>query len=275
MVFNMLFMMAILAGFEATSRSGHRGSRPHHRHGGDANIIFYERIREELRLGRRRARPSTWGSTRLRAVLDGHVSNAIAGVVLYQYGSAHPRFAVTLIVGIITNLITSVAMSRWMFDLMVARASHRPPASASRNQPMPKFFEVIKPTRATSSWEAALLPRHLGHPHLHQPGDAPINHFWRGSALNYSVDMRGGTEIRVEFSKAVDVGAIRGSLDKGGFKNAEGGEVHRHGAPALYLLRLHTISPSPRPRPRTPTPRSRRSSAQEPVRLREGATRPT
>jgi preprotein translocase subunit SecD len=47
--------------------------------------------------------------------------------VLYSYGSGPIRgFAVTLLVGIITNLVTSYWLSRWMFDLMVGRRSGAP-----------------------------------------------------------------------------------------------------------------------------------------------------
>ncbi|HEY3354238.1 MAG TPA: protein translocase subunit SecD [Polyangia bacterium] len=124
MVGNMVFMMAILAGFESTlTLPGIAGLVLTIGMAVDANIIIYERIREELRLGKTPRAAVDLGFQRaFRAVLDGHVSNAVAGVVLYQYGTGPIRgFAVTLIIGIITNLFTSVLMSRWMFDILVAR----------------------------------------------------------------------------------------------------------------------------------------------------------
>ena len=55
-------------------------------------------------------------------VFDAHVTNFVAGVVLYSYGSGPIRgFAVTLLVGIITNLFTSYWLSHWMFDAVVGR----------------------------------------------------------------------------------------------------------------------------------------------------------
>ena len=55
-------------------------------------------------------------------VFDAHVTNFVAGVVLYSYGSGPIRgFAVTLLIGIVTNLFTSVWFSRWMFDALVGR----------------------------------------------------------------------------------------------------------------------------------------------------------
>jgi preprotein translocase subunit SecD len=55
-------------------------------------------------------------------VFDAHVTNFVAGVVLYSYGSGPIRgFAVTLLVGIVTNLFTSYWLSHWMFDALVGR----------------------------------------------------------------------------------------------------------------------------------------------------------
>jgi preprotein translocase subunit SecD len=124
MVANMVVIMAILAGFEATlTLPGIAGFALTIGMAVDANIIIYERIREELRLGKTpRAAVDLGFSRAFRAVLDGHLSNVAAGVVLYQYGTGPIRgFAVTLIIGIIANLFTSVWMSRWMFDLLVSR----------------------------------------------------------------------------------------------------------------------------------------------------------
>ena len=89
----------------------------------DANIIIYERIREELRLGKSVRTAVDAGFARaFWTVFDAHVTNFVAGVVLYSYGSGPIRgFAVTLLVGIITNLFTSYWVSHWMFDALVGR----------------------------------------------------------------------------------------------------------------------------------------------------------
>jgi preprotein translocase subunit SecD len=89
----------------------------------DANIIIYERIREELRMGKSVRTAVDAGFQRaFWTVFDAHVTNFVAGVVLYSYGSGPIRgFAVTLLVGIITNLFTSYWLSHWMFDAVVGR----------------------------------------------------------------------------------------------------------------------------------------------------------
>ena len=85
--------------------------------GVDANIIIYERIREELRMGKSVRTAVYAGFQRaFWTVFDAHVTDFVAGVVLYSYGSGPIRgFAVTLLIGIVTNLVTAVWFSRWMF----------------------------------------------------------------------------------------------------------------------------------------------------------------
>jgi preprotein translocase subunit SecD len=124
MILNMLYMLAILAGFEASlTLPGIAGLVLTVGMAVDANIIFYERIREELRLGKSvRTAVDAGFSRAFWTVFDAHVTNFVAGVVLYSYGSGPIRgFAVTLLVGIVTNLFTSYWVSRWMFEAVVGR----------------------------------------------------------------------------------------------------------------------------------------------------------
>ena len=129
MTLNLLFMVAILAAFEASlTLPGIAGLVLTIGMAVDANIIIYERIREELRNGKSpRSAVDAGFSRAFWTVFDAHVTNFVAGVVLYSYGSGPIRgFAVTLLVGIITNLVTSYWLSRWLFDLMVGRRSGAP-----------------------------------------------------------------------------------------------------------------------------------------------------
>ena len=124
MVLNMLFMIAILAAFEASlTLPGIAGLVLTIGMAVDSNIIIYERIREELRLGKSPRTAVDAGFQRaFWTVFDAHVTNFVAGIVLYSYGSGPIRgFAVTLLIGIITNLLTSVWISHWMFDVVVSR----------------------------------------------------------------------------------------------------------------------------------------------------------
>ena len=129
MVLNMLFMVSILAAFEASlTLPGIAGLVLTIGMAVDSNIIIYERIREELRHGKSPRTAVDAGFQRaFWTVFDAHVTNFVAGIVLYSYGSGPIRgFAVTLLVGIVSNLLTSVWMSRWMFDLIVGRRGSVP-----------------------------------------------------------------------------------------------------------------------------------------------------
>jgi preprotein translocase subunit SecD len=124
MILNMVYMLAILAAFEASlTLPGIAGLVLTVGMAVDANIIIYERIREELRLGKSvRTAVDAGFSRAFWTVFDAHVTNFVAGVVLYSYGSGPIRgFAVTLLVGIVTNLFTSYWLSHWMFDALVGR----------------------------------------------------------------------------------------------------------------------------------------------------------
>jgi preprotein translocase subunit SecD len=124
MVLNILYMVAIMAGLEATlTLPGIAGLVLTVGMAVDANIIIYERIREELRGGKSpRAAVDSGFARAFWTVFDAHLTNLIAGVVLYSYGSGPIRgFAVTLMVGIVTNLFTSVWVSRGMFSILVDR----------------------------------------------------------------------------------------------------------------------------------------------------------
>jgi protein-export membrane protein SecD len=88
----------------------------------DANIIIYERIREELREGKSPRTAIESGFDRASvAVLDSNISAMLAGVVLYSYGTGPIRgFAVTLMIGIITTIFTGVFVTRTFMDLVFA-----------------------------------------------------------------------------------------------------------------------------------------------------------
>ncbi len=124
MLLNILYMTAILAGLEASlTLPGIAGLGLTVGMAVDSNIIIYERIREELRLGKSaRSAVDAGFDHAFWTVVDAHVTNFVAGVVLYSYGSGPIRgFAVTLMVGIAANLFTSVWVSRAFFELLTNR----------------------------------------------------------------------------------------------------------------------------------------------------------
>lgn len=87
----------------------------------DANVIMYERVREELRRGKSIAASVRFGSRRsFLTIFDAHITTLIAAGVLLIYGTAGVKgFAVSLITGILVSFITAVALARFMMTLLV------------------------------------------------------------------------------------------------------------------------------------------------------------
>jgi preprotein translocase subunit SecF len=109
---------------------------------------------------------------------------------------------------------------------------------------MAKFFEIIKPDhniefigrqRIFIGMSIFLL--------LLSVAMLPINHFWRGAALNYSIEFRGGTEMTVEFSGPQDSAKIREALESGGYKDSEVVPFKDNDHPNSYILRFGAVSP--------------------------------
>ena len=84
----------------------------------DANVIIFERIREELRLGKSRAAAVETGFKKaFWTVMDANITTFIAAIFLSQLGKGPVQgFAVTLAVGIVSSLFTALFVSRLLFD---------------------------------------------------------------------------------------------------------------------------------------------------------------
>jgi preprotein translocase subunit SecD len=123
-VLNILYMLALMAGLGATlTLPGIAGLVLTIGMAVDANIIIFERVRDELRAGKSIKGAVDAGFHRaFSAILDGHITTACAGYVLYQYGSGPIKgFSVMLLIGIATTLFTQVWCSRLFFDYYVGR----------------------------------------------------------------------------------------------------------------------------------------------------------
>jgi len=88
----------------------------------DANVLIFERIREELRAGKpARAAMEAGFARAVVTILDSNVTTLIAALVLLEFGTGPVRgFAVTLIIGLVSNVLTAVFMARIVFDYLYA-----------------------------------------------------------------------------------------------------------------------------------------------------------
>jgi len=122
LLLNIVLIAATLAAFKATlTLPGIAGIILTIGMAVDANVIIFERIREEVRLGKTpRAAIDGGYSKATLTILDANITTLIAALVLFQFGTGPIKgFAVTLSIGILASLFTAIIVSRLMFDYLV------------------------------------------------------------------------------------------------------------------------------------------------------------
>ena len=92
----------------------------------DANVIIYERVKEELRAGKGLGKAIADGySNAYSAIIDGQITTLLTGIVLFVFGSGPVQgFATTLIIGIITSIVTSIFITRLYFEDRLAKGKN-------------------------------------------------------------------------------------------------------------------------------------------------------
>jgi len=119
LILNIILIMAGLAAFQATlTLPGIAGIILTIGMAVDANVLIFERIREELRIGKTpRAAIDIGYSRATLTILDANITTLIAAVVLFQFGTGPIRgFAVTLSIGIVASMFTAIVVTRLFFD---------------------------------------------------------------------------------------------------------------------------------------------------------------
>ncbi|MBN1637213.1 MAG: protein translocase subunit SecD [Deltaproteobacteria bacterium] len=122
LVCNIVFIMGILALFNAVlTLPGIAGIVLTIGMAVDANVIVYERLKEEIRLGRTPKMAVEAGyNNALSTILDANITTLIAALVLFQFGTGPIRgFAVTLSIGIIASLFTVLVLCRWIMEWFI------------------------------------------------------------------------------------------------------------------------------------------------------------
>jgi len=120
---NMIIILGIMSAFQATlTLPGIAGIALTIGMAVDANVLVFERVREELRLGKTpRAAIEGGYSKAFLTILDANVTTLIAALVLFQFGTGPVKgFAITLSVGILTSLFTAIFVSRTVFDFVMS-----------------------------------------------------------------------------------------------------------------------------------------------------------
>ena len=121
LLLNLAILLAAMAWFQATlTLPGIAGIVLTIGMAVDTNILIFERIREEFRLGKTVRSAIDAGFQRaFTTVIDTHVTVVVSGIILYQFGTGPVKgFAVTLMIGIVASLFTAVFFTRLIFDLV-------------------------------------------------------------------------------------------------------------------------------------------------------------
>ncbi len=119
LILNIVFIMAVMAYFHATlTLPGIAGIILTIGMAVDANVLIFERVREELEKGKTvRASIDVGYGKAFITILDANVTTFIAGLVLYTYGSGPIQgFALTLMIGIISSMFTAIVVTRVIYD---------------------------------------------------------------------------------------------------------------------------------------------------------------
>lgn len=126
LILNITFIMAIMAYFHATlTLPGIAGIILTIGMAVDANVLIFERIREELDRGKTvRASIEIGYGKAFITILDANVTTFIAGLVLYTYGSGPIQgFALTLMIGIVASMFTAIVVTRLIFDYTLEKTT--------------------------------------------------------------------------------------------------------------------------------------------------------
>ncbi|MFN3597574.1 MAG: protein translocase subunit SecD [Rubricoccaceae bacterium] len=128
LILNVLFVFGILAAFRATlTLPGMAGIVLTIGMAVDANVLIFERIREEMATGKTMKAAVEGGfSKALSAIADANITTFLIGVILYSFGVGPIQgFAVTLMAGILTSLFTALVVTRLMIDYLVRERGAR------------------------------------------------------------------------------------------------------------------------------------------------------
>lgn len=124
LVLNIVFVMAVLAAFHFTlTLPGVAGIILTIGMAVDANVLIFERIREEIRSGKTiRAAIDAGYAKAFTTILDANVTTFLTAIVLYQFGTGPIQgFAVTLMIGILASMFTAIVVTRFVFDFVTTR----------------------------------------------------------------------------------------------------------------------------------------------------------
>ena len=173
----------------------------------DANVLIFERIKEELRSGKTLHSGIVGGYNKaFLTILDANVTTLITALILFQFGTGPVRgFATTLSIGILASMFTAIVVTRVIFDILTKNKL----ISKLRMLHLikqPKFDFIGKRRIA---YLASTLVIIIG-----------LIVFAKNGQKNFGIDFTGGTVQQLEFEKPISIERIRSSLQAIGLGDA-------------------------------------------------------
>ena len=171
----------------------------------DANIIIYERAKEELRSGKtleEAVNASYSWKGAMRSIVDANVTHILTGAVLFIFGSGPIKgFATTLLIGIVTSLFTSIFIARIFIDWSIAKNNKLSFVTGFSKNFFTNFhFDFLKIKKWTYAFSAIVTVVSI------------VSLATNG--LDQGVDFVGGRTFQVRFEKPVEVEAVKAELVK-------------------------------------------------------------
>ena len=204
LLFNVLLLMGVLVSFNAVlTLPGIAGIVLTMGMAVDANVIIFERIKEELRAGKGISLAVKDGfSNAYSAIIDGNLTTIITGIVLFFFGTGPVKgFATTLVIGILTSLFCSIFITRVLIESRIERRGSMPfSTKLTENFLRNVKFDFIKGRKVSYVVSGILLVASV------------ISLLTLG--LNQGVEFTGGRSYVVKFNETIDVEKVRVSLEE-------------------------------------------------------------
>jgi SecD/SecF fusion protein len=171
----------------------------------DANVLIYERIREELKLGKGlRAAIASGYHRAFSAIFDSNITTIVAAALIFKFGTGPIRgFAVTLTIGLLANLFTAITCTRTIFEFMCDQL----------DLAKLKFMSIIPETKIDF-----ISKRRICYVISAIIIIAGISIFAMRGEKNYGVDFSGGTLQQFMFDKPIKIDSVRNSLKEIGLE---------------------------------------------------------
>ena len=204
LLLNLFFTMGVLASFQAAlTMSGIAGIVLTLGMAVDANVLIYERAKEELRSGKNvRVAIADGYKNAFSAILDSNITSIITGIILFNFGTGPIKgFATTLIIGLLCSFFTAVFVTRVIYEHFMGKGKWLNitfTTKLSRNlMREPKFNFIGASKKAAIVFGIAVV--------------AMVASFvFRG--LSQSIDFTGGRNFVVQFEKEVEPETVRALL---------------------------------------------------------------